>query len=188
MSTKHTVTLPDGTIGKRTSANRVYPFAVAVAPMPRAELVGILERRIAASLKYNAGYRETLAYVEAGGELVEVGHSIFAVNLEPVPYADREAEARGQRNVGWTFGSNEGRDFAEIVLMQYAEYLAIGERTLIAEELALKEAIEGPAVVGSWTVHGWQSREDLARKELDKVRGYFHGRDVVIVESVFVTK
>lgn len=188
MSTKHTVTLPDGTIGKRTSANRVYPFAVAVGPMPRAELVEILERRIIDEKAYLVNYREVLAYVQAGGELVQHRESIFATGLLPAKSSSHFSRSLGQRDVGWTFGTNKGRDLAEVVVESYSDYLGRGESALTKHELALKAAIEGPALIGTWTVHGWQSRDDLARKELDKVRGYFRGRDVAIVESVFVTK
>lgn len=188
MSTKHIATLPDGTIVKRTSAGRVYPYTVAVSPMPRAELVEILERRIAASVEYNADYAEVLNYARMGGELVEVGNSIFATNLAPKRHADRQAQARGQRNVGWTFGRNEGRDFAEIVLEQYADHLVRGERCLAKEELELEAAITGPALVGPWFVTGWQSRNDLALKESDRARGCYRNREVRIVETEHTTK
>ena len=61
MATKFTVTLPDGTTGKRTSASRTYTHVVAVADSVSTRLVQLADRIELAELR--------LAQVAADSEL-----------------------------------------------------------------------------------------------------------------------
>jgi len=185
MSTKHTVTLPDSTIATRTSATRVYPFAVALSPETKTEIVENLRYRIERAIAYIAECEEALGYLEAGGELVTAGDfikSVYAVNLPPRVTSSVHEQRRGQR---WLGGSSATREsiIADTLATKASTVTRLAE---YQDQLAAAEA--GPEEVGAWSVTGWQSRLDLAHKEQAKQAAHFPGRRTVILNAEYVTK
>jgi hypothetical protein len=174
MSTKHTVTLPDGTIAKRTSANRVYPYAVAVGPAPKAEVLAMLGRALKAEKGYLARYERIVAYLENGGELVtkvDFMTSIMAPGL-----------GANERALGY------GNETREGILAKYAGYAKQSANRIVQYGEEIAETTEGPELIGEWTVSGWQSRAELAHKHRNHMQSVFPDRHVMVVETEYVTK
>jgi hypothetical protein len=191
MSTKHTATLPDNTVATRTSANRVYPFAVAVGPAPKSEIIASL----AYSVKEHTGYadeaQEIIDYITNGGEIKLLGsagwESMYATGLKPRRSRSANEARLGMRRVGLSYTEGKGT-MAEQAIAFHAEILADAlER---AANAALKHAMagDGPEFVGGWFVSGWQSRADLAAKERDKMSRAYPGREVTVLTATIVTK
>lgn len=191
MSTKHTATLPDNTVATRTSANRVYPFAVAVGPAPKSEIIASL----AYSVKEHTGYadeaQEIIDYITNGGEIKLIGSAgwecMYATGLKPRRSRSGNESRLGMRRVGLSYTEGKGT-MAEQAIAFHAEILAGEQRS--AADAALKHAMatDGPEFVGGWHVSGWQSRADLAAKEQGKMQACYPGRTVVILEATIVTK
>jgi hypothetical protein len=187
MSTKHTVTLPDGSTATRTSTSRVYPFAVAVGPAPKAEVLARLTADVKLHEEYVASYVEVVDYLKAGGELeAEVSAygatSIYAKDLKPRGSRSHYETQRGQRCIG------HGNDTAETIATQFEVYIANAEASIEAHKAELIKVAKGPELVGKWRVSGWSSRPELASKERDRLAGRYVGREVIVVETTYVTK
>lgn len=92
----HTVTLPDGTVGKRGSARRHYAFAVAAQKTAALEAENIV-RGIAYARKQVARYQAMLEMVERG-EVARDGRSTYTYPGAELPETWRgymaDAEAR----------------------------------------------------------------------------------------------
>lgn len=185
MSTKHTVTFPDGTTATRTSANRSYPFAVAISPMPRAERIQRLQDSARTSASYIADYQEVIDYLQAGGEIERTEGflpTVYATNLKPGRSRSGNEQSRGQRSIGFR------DDTREEIVAKYEGYRTSCEEAVAKAEREIAEAEAGPDLVGGWHLSGWQSRDDLARKERDRMAGVYPGRQVLILDSERITK
>lgn len=187
MSTKHTVTLADGSVATRTSANRVYPYAVAVGPASKAEVIERLTKDVADNEGYLASYNEVIAYLVAGGELEVVegyygGATTYAKGLKPNRSSSRDEVARGERRIGLT------GDSVEAILERYRKYARDTTSSIESLKTERLKVAKGPSRVGKWRVSGWSSRPELAAKERDRLAGRYPGREVVVVETAYVTK
>lgn len=188
MTTQHTATLPDGTIGKRTTASRFYPYCVALSPQPKAELTARLEAEAAEYREQATAYAAVLDYLHEGGPLVEViadypggKGAVYAVDLKPRASSSANERRRGQRHLGL----GENRDD---IVAKYAEYRDHALGAVVRNETKAAEAEAGPELVGTWGVAGWHGRLYLATKERARVAALYPLRDVVIVETVTVTR
>lgn len=193
MSTKHTATLPDNTVATRTSANRVYPFTVAVGPEPKAERIARLISKIENRRAEGARYTATADYAEQGRPLAfKQGNYDKADNGKWVSpngaEYGRQYTYTGAITV-WsieTDGTEAGARAA--IVTTFREYAANAVEGVADLERQLADAKTGPELIGGWHVSGWQSRADLAAKEQGKMQGVYPLRTVVILEVTIVTK
>jgi len=141
----HTAKLPDGTIAKRTSfSGRAYLFCVAT--LPSYELA--LKRASKPSETDASNYKYHLRVIAEKGTTYQTKWN----NETNEEYAARCAE-----RVAEAIEDNKGATSA-------AEYVAIK----VAERIAHIEDLKANGHFKKWIVQGWQSRADLAQKELDK--------------------
>jgi hypothetical protein len=163
----HTATLPDGTVAKRTSTSgRVYLFCVASRP------------------SYDFALKRA-------SKLSETDADNYAYHLQVIAEGGRTYETQ------WRDESNE--DFAVRCAKRADDALASNEgATSAAEYQAIKRdqrvaAVEANKAAGhyeTWGVTGWQSRADLAQKELAKVAAnvWLGVAEAKIIPVTMVTK
>ena len=165
MTTKHHFTHEDGNTSTRTSANRVYPFAVEVGPQTIeakiAELEAVRVYRVAYFEKYDAIKTEADAYAHALAGLSDYQRKIGA-NVHVLPLADY-AE----------FAANEKAKIEKIDAM-IAELRASG-RTHTEE---------------NFFITTWCGSAVLAEKALRSLQNqdWTRGRVLRVVETVYETK
>jgi hypothetical protein len=181
MSTKHTVTLPDGTTATRTSQNREYVAAIAVGPETREYAAARLATRMQYRLAEIASYQRTIDAIDGGLE----------VTTQPAPSYLRRAGVDyylGEERVNHFANANDDEVTAAIVrskLVGYVESLTAEHAEMGAEREAL---LAGPALVEgqAWGVASWAGRLDLATKAAAKEQGF--GREVRIITDVTTIK
>jgi hypothetical protein len=162
--TKHTATLPDGTIAKRHSLNRVYSHCVAWRRDGQAALDHAKRSFISDNHRSNFAY-----YME----LID-GTSPHLFSNKPVFWRTEE----------------EGKIADEVAIQRAIE--ALGGATTAQEYFSIQKAafiadVEGAIARGvyeKWIVEGWASRRDLAENVAAKCRSYNFARDVTIIEAV----
>lgn len=199
MTTKHTVTLPDGTTATRTSANRTYVACIAVGPRDPevwiASIRGDIRKAEAELAAMEAAIADPKVTKRSRG---------FYRATDPHSYHDFDAALVGT-DLTWHCSIDgeiedsidllgEGRGTivaASTYMVAYARSQAEYTTGRIADKLARIASIEaGTADLGAWGLYGWQGRLDLAAKEQAKVRGFRTcGEPVVILtEITTVTK
>jgi hypothetical protein len=141
----HKVTLPCGAAAKRISASRTYPFCVASRP----SYDFALQQASKVSPTDASNYRYYLQVIAEGGRT----HMV-----QWTGEADDAFAARCAKNAADKVASQQGATSA-------AEYQTLK----VAERIAFVEARKAAGYYDAWVVQGWQSRADLAQKELIKV-------------------
>ena len=141
----HKVTLPCGTVAKRVSASRTYAFCVASRPSYELDLLSA--SKVSAIDASNFAYH--LQVIAEGGRTHQRQWN---------GQTDEAFAALCAEHVVETLASNKGATSA-------AEYQALK----VAERIAYIEAKKVAGYYDTWGVHGWQSRADLAQKELVKI-------------------
>lgn len=184
MSTIHTVTLPDNTTARRTSANRVYPFVIALEPPVTARLLEAAEADLARFTAHQAVLIETAEYLEAGRP-VRLGepNSLGWANL----YLVESTHLQNDRGIGWVSdGQFQGRSVEGTLQEQAAAWF----RTVITSDEHLVARIErlkaAPERCGNWEAVTWCSRSDLATKAAAQYGTA--DRRAVILDTTMVTK
>lgn len=181
MSTRHSVTLPDGTIATRTSENRSYSHVVVQGPESKATVLERQHRTLSRMQSERAHSQRIVDYAEAGGE--------FTVNLTGNLFAPGLADLDPYRGLGWVshdgkFLGQEGDTFAEQVIEWFNKRSTIESIQKMEAEIQATES--GPEWVGAWEARTWSSRLGLAEKAAVKFR--VDGREVRIIETVQTAK
>lgn len=163
----HTAKLPDGTIAERTSSSgRAYLFCVAT--LPSYELA--LKRASKPSETDASNYNYHLKVIAEKGTTYQTKWS---------GQTDEAFAAQCAKRVADYTAANMGATSA-------AEYVAIK----VAERIAHIEELKANGHFKKWIVQGWQSRADLAQKELDKAlkSEWLIAADAKIIPVTMVTK
>lgn len=183
MTTKHTATLPDGTIAKRTSASRVYPYVIAVAPRSVESMRDDIRASNAQGEERIAYYRSVVEYLAGGGEIVEGAapypfDSVRPVHAPGLAYNGHDEARESWRGLG-LMGEWSGvtlDDFRAKTITRFTDYAD-------AEERRIAEAVEriSTLTVGKWTASAWASRPELAEKTAESVRRLDPRREVRVL-------
>jgi hypothetical protein len=188
---KHIVRHEDGTVSKRNSANRTYPFAIEVGPD---NLDMAIAERIAFAEKSLARAQEKLALFIASGKKVNVVKRSFVRDVNPdidykgdPCYHNFEFKFAGDGvHTPWCNSKGESTEgYPEVTIVSYEDNCAKIEARLyavidaceqeLAEALALTpETIKH--VQRGWGIITWCGRADLAVKQLDKWNAHYANR------------
>lgn len=173
MSTKHTVTLPDGTTATRTSANRTYAAAVAVGPVTREHAAESTRDAIAQHERRVAKYAAVVTFLEEGGQLVarDLGYGVTKFYLP--------GEKDRHENIYVPRGSVTPEQGA---LPEYREFMAGSQDAAKRCKAALAEILAGPDLIGNWYISGWNGTPALAAKAARQQEG--HGREVRVLTEI----
>lgn len=198
MSTKHTATLPDGTTATRTSANRLYPFAVAVGPRDPEVWAAHLAKQAAdadatadtiaaaaAAGRYAVRSRGFGSYAEQGYN----GYEVILKGSTVAWHSNRQGQVEDTIDM---IGKGRGyiAEAAEFMAVYASHRVDEFRRQADTARDTIAAILDGTADLGAWHVTGWQSRLDLAQKEHARVAGYTgSGEAVVIVTAIeIITK
>lgn len=179
MSTKHTYTHADGTVSKRVSANRVYPFAVECVRNEYGYATSLeqyeLPRAEEALAKFDAAVAADQWEVDTETYSSFTSHNLILVGYGYV--------------TGWYTNKNNGRE--DEPEPDRIEALARRRESLVAQVTSVRNRIaalrSGPEF--SYSIVTWSSRRDLAQKEASRLEGrsfWYCGYHVV--ETTYVTK
>ncbi len=190
MSTKHTATLPDGTIAKRTSANRSYPFVIALAPLSAEHIVDDIRASVARAEERLTYLRSVVEYLSAGGEIIEGTAPYPFQSARPVwatglPNNGRDERYDLWRGLGLMSGEWSGTnldDFRAKTIERMTSSIAT-EEAFVAGEGKRIAGIK----VGTWTAAAWASRPELAAKTAESTRRLDPRREVRIIDTERVT-
>lgn len=186
MSTKHTATLPDGTIATRTSLNRVYPFVIALGPRAVDDVVATLTAGADESDRQAARYTATADYLENGGELVVStvtlwgDHSVDYVLATGLPHNGASFEGVAERGI--TRLGRAGHPDVETARTNVAAEMRGYAADAIARSADLR-ARAATATLGAWGAAAWSSRRELAEKVAASTRAKDPSREVRIIET-----
>lgn len=185
MSTIHTVTLPDNTTARRTSANRVYPFVIALEPPVTARLLEAAEADLVRLRKHNSQMIAVAEYLEAGGS-VHLGEP-NALGWANVYLTDAAHLQSSDRGIGWiSDGKFQGRTVEGTLQEQAAAWF----RSVVSSDEHLAARVDqlkaAPERFGDWEAVTWCSRADLATKAAAQYGTA--DRRAVILDTTMVTK
>lgn len=186
MSTKHTATLPDGTIAKRTSASRVYPFVIAVGPLSVEHIVDDIRAAVGRAKERLAYLRTVVDYLANDGEIVEGTAPYPFETVRPVwatglPNNGRDERFDVWRGLGLMSGNWSGRtleDFRAKMIERMTDSISREEEFVAAEG----KRIAG-IKVGPWKAAAWASRPDLATKTAESTRRLDPRRTVLVLDT-----
>lgn len=179
MSTKHTFTHPDGTVSKRVSQNRVYPFAVECV-RNQYGYANSLEQTDLPRVEQRLAAFDAAVEADQWAITAEVYGSFTSNRLSLIGYGFMAS---------WYTDHTDGRaDEAEpsreeAAATQRSRMLATVEH--YRNEIAALR--EGPEF--AYSIITWSSRRDLAQKEASRMEGrsaWYLGYRVV--ETTYVTK
>jgi hypothetical protein len=185
MSTKHTATLPDGTIATRTSANRVYPFVIARGPLPVEEIRADLEAEAVHSDEFAARYAALADYLDNGGELVareggEFGVRYTRVFATGLPHGGAFEPFNAHRGIA-TIGSAEF-DSVDAVRTRVSERMRKYAADAVKRSADLRER-KSTATPGGWAAAAWSSRSELAARTAESTRRLDPRREVRVLDT-----
>lgn len=191
MSTKHTATLPDGRKATRTSANRVYPYVIAVGPLSHEQQVADYEDAIARHKTERDRLIALADYLEQGGELVVSHRNEFGVDHDYVLATGMPNNGnsmswythRGIGTLGWDYDGYTVDEVRTKVAARSREFAASSQQQ--ADTIRERISTIEPDV---WRADSWSSRPDLAAKAAEKVRARDRRREVRVLDTVRVTK
>lgn len=179
MSTKHTFTHADGTVSKRVSQNRVYPFAVEVTRNQYGYAKSLEANELASAEKRLADFDALAANPEWDVQTKSYS-SFVSNNLILVGYG---------YVAGWYTNNSSGKPDDEEPNREQA--LDTARTRLVNDVHRYREQItklrEGPEF--SYGIVTWSSRRDLAQKEASRLQGrasWYNGYRVV--ETTYTTK
>lgn len=186
MSTKHTATLPDGTIAKRTSATRVYPFVIARGPLTVEHQIEDIRAGIARGVERIGYLRSVVDYLTNGGEIIEgrgpypfeSARPVHATGLPNNGHDERRDAWRGLGLMGNEFQGMDLDEFRAKMIARFTEYADSEER-----RNAESEARIPTLKVGAWAAAAWSSRADLAGKTAESTRRLDPRREVLVLET-----
>lgn len=191
MSTKHTATLPDGTIATRTSANRVYPFVIAIAPRAVGDVVASLTAEADESDRNGARYTATADYLDNGGELVVStvhlwgDHSADYVLATGLPYNGASFEGVAERGITRIGGSG----YPDVEAARTG--VAAEMRRFAADATTRAAELRTAAVastLGTWGAAAWSSRRELAERTAASIRAKDPRREVRVIDTERTSK
>jgi hypothetical protein len=177
MSTKHTATLPDGTEVKRTSANRVYPFMVALGPQPKAAEVEQLKAQIDQNVAYRDRYVAAIEYVTNGGELIHTQTTYGSDRMTATGLKD----PWDSRKASWIIS---GPATPEALVELWAGYRDTAAKNIYALQQAIGDTLSGPDFIGGWVSAGWCGSRELAERAERTQRNRTPQRSTRIIETV----
>lgn len=186
MANKHSAVLPNGTVIKRTSANRIYTHVVAIGPTPKVDRIRGAEGRVASATKAVADLQEIIAYLENNGAM--------AFNPENGTFSQVWRLTNLKKGGSW----NEAAYGLSLLLAveknvtdeteARTQAIAHHQARLVAAQADLVNAVarlaevqaEPEFVDNNWGYAGWCGRYDLAQKLASKSYG---NREVRILEA-----
>lgn len=200
MSTKHTVTLPDGTTATRTSKSRLYAHAIAVGPHEAeayaAKVRAGIARTQARIAEMEAAIANPVLVLRSRGfsPSATKSYNTHDASLKGLSQKSWHASADGEveDRINWA-GRGEGaimpaRDY--LVKSTQREIDEYQKPRLADQEKLLADIEAGTADLGGWYVASWSSRRDLAEKAANSTRGYHEviDRPVVVLDAQQETK
>lgn len=186
MAKKHTVTLPDGKTGRRTSENRTYPYAIAVGPLTKEQQVDDYNERIARAEAERDRLLALAEYLENDGELVVRQSNSFGFHREYVlatgilwnGNVTQNSSDRGIGTLGWDYDGHTVDEMREKVALRSREFAATAQQ----QADGIRERI-GMIVPDRWRVAAWSSRPELAEARAQQARAADPRRSVLVLET-----